>query len=158
MNTPTRIMLSIIIAFAIGRYSAPKHEKIEESSQQSNATVEKEDKDVDQDKHKETTVTQVVSPDGTKSTVTKVVEDTKTNTEIKVVDKSNSTQSKSSTTELSDDPITSVMVLAGAKAHVIGLDPPVFGLSITRNILGPITVGAWGLSDRTVGLSLGLSF
>lgn len=34
----------------------------------------------------------------------------------------------------------------------------VYGLQVERRILGPISVGAFGLTDTTVGLSVGLEF
>lgn len=33
-----------------------------------------------------------------------------------------------------------------------------YGLSITRPVLGPLTIGVWGLSDKTGGASIGLTF
>lgn len=46
---------------------------------------------------------------------------------------------------------------------LVGIQPlnaktPAYGAGVDYRVLGPIEVGAWGLSDGTVGLRLGLSF
>ncbi len=35
---------------------------------------------------------------------------------------------------------------------------PVYGAAIERRIVGPLFIGAWGNTDHTVGLSVGLEF
>lgn len=35
---------------------------------------------------------------------------------------------------------------------------PVYGISISKEVLGPVTVGAFGLSNGTIGVSVGLDF
>lgn len=35
---------------------------------------------------------------------------------------------------------------------------PVYGLSITKQVVGPITAGAFGMTSGVVGLSLGVNF
>lgn len=39
-----------------------------------------------------------------------------------------------------------------------GLISPTYGVSISKEIVGPITVGLFGLTNSTVGLSLGINF
>ncbi len=39
-----------------------------------------------------------------------------------------------------------------------GLIKPIYGVSVSREILGPVTVGAFGLSNGVLGLSVGLNF
>jgi hypothetical protein len=36
--------------------------------------------------------------------------------------------------------------------------PAIYGISVNKEILGPITIGAWGLNNGTVGLSIGVNF
>lgn len=53
---------------------------------------------------------------------------------------------------------TNISALAGYDfTHVRALTP-VYGVSVTREVLGPITVGAFGLTNGVVGISLGVSF
>lgn len=40
----------------------------------------------------------------------------------------------------------------------LGLGPVVYGAAVERRVLGPISVGAWGLSSGQGGVSLGLVF
>jgi hypothetical protein len=35
---------------------------------------------------------------------------------------------------------------------------PVYGISVQRELLGPITVGVFGLTNSTVGVSIGINF
>ncbi len=35
---------------------------------------------------------------------------------------------------------------------------PVYGLSVSKEVLGPITVGVFGFTNTTVGVSVGISF
>lgn len=35
---------------------------------------------------------------------------------------------------------------------------PIYGLSVSKSLLGPITVGAFGLTNGVVGLSVGINF
>lgn len=39
-----------------------------------------------------------------------------------------------------------------------GLLVPVYGISVSKEFLGPITVGAFGLTSGTIGLSVGINF
>lgn len=39
-----------------------------------------------------------------------------------------------------------------------GLISPTYGISISKEIVGPITIGLFGLTNSTVGLSLGINF
>jgi hypothetical protein len=39
-----------------------------------------------------------------------------------------------------------------------GLLIPTYGVSVTKQVLGPMTVGAFGLTNGTVGVSVGINF
>lgn len=47
-------------------------------------------------------------------------------------------------------------VLVGTSTSNFG--QPMYGLSVNKEVLGPITVGAYGLNNGTFGVSLGLNF
>jgi hypothetical protein len=54
----------------------------------------------------------------------------------------------------------SVALLVGSSLSLkpIGLGPVVYGASVQRRIIGPVSVGLWGLSNGTGGLSAGVTF
>ncbi len=137
------IIAGLLVAFAGGYYLAPS--KVETK------VVEIEKKtDTERDKHRETTTTETVKPDGTKQVVTIMVEDT--NTKRK-------TETKEDTKSVSAPaprPRISLSALGGLPVSYPFT--PVFGAHVSKEILGPITIGAWGLSSMTFGISMGVNF
>jgi hypothetical protein len=147
----------VLVAFAAGRYSVPIKTVTKTVTVEVEKKVEKTNTDSKTRRHTTTTITETKTKDGTTSRVTKI--DT-------VVGE---TENSSSTTDLSlhvdsktekevtrgSSPVT-ISALAGLQ---LGLPPtPVYGISVTKPVFGPIAVGAWGLSNRTIGGSLGLTF
>lgn len=130
-------ILSLLASFATGYYLAPDKIKTE------TRTVEVE-KIVIQVKHEVKTVT--VKPDGSSTTTTVTDTNTHSNT-----DSNSSTISK-------DIPINkntlSISALVGTTGIPFGTQ--VYGLSVSRNFIGPIRLGIFGMSDKTFGFSLGL--
>lgn len=142
--------ISLVTAFAVGRWSAPDKIKIQ------TVEVEKktEDKKVDVDDHKLTTVTEVDKPDGTK-TKTTVISDVKdTQVADKKVDDLTKTESKE--IDKSSSKLT-VSMLAGINV-TNPTGAPIYGASISKPILGPITVGLFGFQNGMAGASIGLTF
>ena len=152
MSTKAIVIISVVAlltAFAVGRWSAPEKVKIQ------TVTVEKktDDKKVNTDDNKVTTITETDKPDGTKTKVT-VISDKK---DTQVVDKKTDDLTQTVTKEV-DRSTSKVTISALAALNVSKLGVPIYGASVTKPILGPITVGAFGLQNGTVGVSLGLSF
>jgi hypothetical protein len=142
---------AVVIAFISGRYTAPKTVTATSKTVQ---TDTKADNAVTQDvNHKKEVVTEVKKKDGTDTKVTVITDD---NTYGKV-DQSTE-QSKTTQTQ------TTTIVTGGSKVTVsfmAGLNngfTPVYGLSATKSILGPIAFGVWGLTSKAGGVSLGLQF
>jgi hypothetical protein len=129
-------VIVVAIAYAAGRYTAPEKIKTEIK------TVEVE-KVVTKVQHKKVVIRE--NKDGSKETViitdTKSDEKGKSNTDIK-------------NKEVTNKGSFNISVLAGSSVPING----VLGVSATKNVLGPITVGAWGLTNGTAGLSVGLNF
>lgn len=129
-------VIVVVIAYAAGRYTAPEKIKTEIK------TVEVE-KVVTKVQHKKVVIRE--NKDGSKETViitdTKSDEKGKSNTDIK-------------NKEVTNKGSFNISVLAGSSVPING----VLGVSATKNVLGPITVGAWGLTNGTAGLSVGLNF
>lgn len=137
------ISIGLVVAFAFGRYSvSPPDTKTIESV--------KTDTDIQKDTstHKETTITK--DPKGNE--ITKIVEDTNTSTK------------KSTDTVANID--TSVTAQKKGTINISGLAgtgifsglTPVYGVSASKEFIGPITVGAFGLTNGILGVSIGLNF
>lgn len=160
MTTKSKIIIAsiaLLTSYAFGRWSAPEKVKIETKIVEVEKKTETSKTDTDRNKHKETTVTETTRPDGTKETTTKTVEDTQTDrkTNTSKTDDTTITESKSKEVTYSSSKVT-VSALAGVNVLKGGL--PDYGASLTKPILGPITVGAFAFQSGMVGCSLGLTF
>ena len=150
-------VIAVVTAYAFGRWSAP--EKIVEVTktvevERKDSTVQKES---DRNRRKETTKTEVTRPDGTVEKTENTVETTDTHSET---DKRNTTDTTKNTETLKEVTVGSAKVTIGAlgAARFSGSSPVTYGLFVSRPILGPITVGVFGLADGTIGGMLGLTF
>lgn len=150
------IAIIIAVSYAFGRYTAP--EKIKIVTKISDTVQQSTDKDKDLDTHKETKTTEVKHPDGTTETTTDVTEDTHVNTDNKTA----SSDTKVSETDKEVTKSTSHLTLSAlAGVQLTGVttaSPVVYGAHVTKDILGPINIGVWGLDNRTMGASIGLTF
>jgi hypothetical protein len=136
---PITSVLAIVVSFAFGHFTGPT--KIVTNTV--TVQVEHKQEDVKTDTHQ----VQVKKPDGTTTTTTDTKTDDSTNTNIQ--------DSTKTTNDIVKQPNTNISVLAGLDTKGANL---VYGLSVTRTLLGPITAGIWANTSRTVGLSLGISF
>jgi len=134
---------ALLVAFAFGYYMAP--EKIKTIETEKSVKNEEEKKN-------SSTVTErkeITRPDGTKE----VTEVTRTDTESNRKSKETLEKEKLKEVTKSGRKI-SINVLAGITTKKL----PVYGVSASMSILGPISVGAFGLSNGIVGVSAGLIF
>ncbi len=132
------------LAFALGIYVTPDKVRVETKIVEVVKQVE-----VEREKHKETTVTE--HPDGSKET--KTVEDTKTQKNTEETKDSNTAVKESET-----HPANKLTISALGGFQTYNAFYPVYGLSISRPLIGPIVIGLWGITPGVVGVSLGLSF
>ena len=130
-------VIIIVIAFYCGRISSPDKVKIEVK------TVEVEKKTT---KTERKVIKVKENADGSKDTV--IVVDSNVNEESRG---KSTVESK----EIINGKRTNVSLLVGGAYPLSG---PNYGVSVQRNILGPFTVGAWAITNRTAGLSIGLNF
>lgn len=130
----------ILLSFAIGRYTATIGKSVDTKSSTQ----------IDETKNTEThtTITQTKDPNGQVKTVTTI--DSNTSTKI------DEDKTKESHTQVSAQSKINVSALVGNDFNNPFL--PIYGVSASKEFLGPITVGAWGLTNGTIGLSLGLNF
>lgn len=106
-----------------------------------------ETKTVDQEitKYNVVTVTRTVTkPDGTS--------DTTTTTTDRTISKATETKQQSTT--------AATLNVSGLVANDFsqGLLKPIYGVSVSKQLIGPITVGGFGLTNGTIGVSIGLNF
>ena len=130
-----------ILSFALGRYTG-------------RTTITTTDKKTDEvrnvDTHQNEIITEVKKPDGTVTTITTI------NTNIESTDKKD-TDTMSKTVVKTASAKTNISALIGTSTHDF-FGPPSYGISVNREVIGPITVGAFGLMNGTFGLSVGITF
>lgn len=120
-------------------------------AQPDSVTKEKEVTEISRDKdtHRHTETVIVEEPGGKKTTTIVTDENTETKTRK---DTSRQTQvqveSKKSTINIS--------ALAGVNIREPSI--PVYGISVSKELIGPVTVGAFGFSNGLVGMSVGINF
>ena len=133
------------MTFAAGRYSVPTKPDIHTVTN----TTTIEDKQTDKNTHKVTTITEDCK---TGKKVTVITEDTTSQTKkdqdiVTKVDQS-TTQPKRSSINIS-----ALASLDTGRGFM-----PVYGVSVNKEVLGPITAGIFGLTNGTVGISIGVNF
>jgi hypothetical protein len=136
-------IVSLLTAFAAGRYSV-QQPTIKLTSDTKTSTTQ------DQEKQEHKKITIVKIPNGT--TTTTITDDTTTNTQEQQ-------QETSHVTETITPPKTntlSINALAATSIHAPGT--MIYGASIQKQFLGPINTGLFGLTNGTVGVTIGLSF
>lgn len=140
--------VAILVSFATGRFSAQKANVTKIASAQ---TTVKQDQD--KNTHTETIITTVKTPDGTVKTVKTIdqIADVKTDTNV-----SQLSQTKTDIIAPKIN-ILNVSALIGNDFSK-GIGFPAYGVSVTKQVLGPVTVGAYGLTTGVIGVSIGLNF
>lgn len=149
LSTKVKVLViagSLLLAFAGGRYSATITSKFTETVKTD--TKIKDDKAIDT---KTTTVT-VKQPNGAETTTTT----SETKTVDKLTENQDQTTNIQKTTTSGGSKIN--ISIIGAEDFTRGLAGPTYGLSVSKEILGPITIGAFGLRSGVIGLSIGVNF
>jgi hypothetical protein len=140
MSRVSKVLLCLCFGVVLISFLFPnKIEKQEEVKNQ----VEK----IKEKKQTRKIVTILEKPDGTKKTV--IREDTNT---VADTDIQSSTHSKKSVEIRSKKP-TQISILTGFATVEREL---VYGLAVTKPVLGPVTIGVWGLNNKTIGASVGI--
>jgi hypothetical protein len=92
-----------------------------------------------------TTIVTTKKPDGS-STTTEIIDD-KSQTETDAITK----------TPVASRQKTNISAIVSEDIRHLN-STPAYGLSFTREFIGPVTLGAFGLTNGTVGISLGVNF
>jgi hypothetical protein len=134
MNNKTKLIIVLVLiagAFAAGRYSTPRTE-----------TTSKESETVKKDIV--TIVKEITRPDGTKETNTTIVDRSK--------------EKKEESRKEVIVPKRAVISVSALVGYSIRDSAPVYGLSVSKEVMGPITIGAFGLNNGTIGVTIGSNF
>jgi hypothetical protein len=158
MATKYKIIIAVVAlasAFATGRWLAPNKTVV--VTKTVTVDTKKDETKTDAKKNTKTVKTETDKPDGTKviTTVTTTNSDTQSasnSTEKEKVDAETSKTTSRSTSHL----ILSGMV--GIPVSFGGAVTPIYGGQIYKEVLGPVGIGAWYLSNNNAGMSVGLSF
>lgn len=135
-NVYTSAIAVAALSFALGRYS--------NRGITSTVDVTKEH-EIAQDTKKITVV--ITAPDGKKTTKETTEIDTHVSTGVK---KTVDTQIKPKQPAIN----FSALVGSDVNKHF----EPIYGISVSKEFVGPVTAGIWTLNNGTIGLSLGVNF
>jgi hypothetical protein len=136
----------LIAAFVAGRFSVPKQVI---KTEQTKVAV-----DIEKSKntHTQTTTTTIKTPNGEVKTITTTDTVTKSETSKKEdISSSKSEQVTAKTGKLN------IAALAAYDTAHLGVKPAI-GVSVSKEVIGPLTIGLWGLNTGIVGLSVGVNF
>lgn len=149
MKTWHKLLLAagvLIAGYLLGRYSAPEKVKIEEKIVEVIKEVKVEDK------KKDIKIVEIVKPDGTKETTTEIKE------REKVVTNKDTVKEEEVYKEIiQSSRRVNFGLLFGVPVQQ-GIEYMSYGLYANVSIVGPFSLGIWGLSNSTIGASVGLSF
>lgn len=132
MKLSSKLAISVVViitTYAFGRYSARPDTKTQVLTAVKTDTVTK------------TIVNKKPSGETTTTTIEEHITDTKR------LDKT--------TTEAGKRSLINLSALGGLDTRTL---QPVYGISANKEFIGPITVGAWGLTNGSVGVSVGWTF
>jgi hypothetical protein len=150
------VIVALASSYAAGRWASPTKVVTEIKTVEVEKKTDKTATDTKSDDHKKITIVEVQKPDGEKQTTTTITQDTSTN------NKTTNSQTDSNSTTTDDKHLEthseSKVTISALGGYDVTRNSPVYGLSCSKPILGPLTVGVFGLSNMTFGASVGLTF
>lgn len=156
VNPYTKAVATLVCGVAMGYYATPQKIKIETRVIEVEKKTESTKTRTTKDKRKETVVTK---PDGT---VIKTVEDSTTNRDTESDKEEQRKRLENKSEERSrEGRLISLSLLTGVPISLssgVGFGSIVYGLHGSATVLGPISLGVWGLSNASGGFSLGVNF
>jgi cytoskeletal protein RodZ len=152
MDTIQKTLGMLAVGILIGHFALPKEKDIQIKEVIKYERNTQENKD--QKKDKNVTIIETTSPDGTKKKETKIGETTTTTTET------------STTTKVTDDKSTSIK---GSKTSIgliaiselnknILTKSPEYGITISRSLIGSISLNGLLTTDKRIGIGVSLGF
>lgn len=153
MTTLTKVLAgiaAILLAVAFGYYFAPEKTKTITKE----VVVEKKVVEKVKETNKRKTKVVITRPDGTKEE--REIEEEITRDEDRTID---SRKEKKVVIEEKTKSSSRLHIAALSSVNVrSGSFVPVYGAAVSKDVLGPINVGVFGLTDGTAGVSVGISF
>jgi len=137
------IILTVVLmvgSYVTGRYFSQQNQVSVKTS-----ITQTKNEQIKENTHE--TITEVKEPNGEVKTVTIIGTITTDNTQTQTDTKTQTIPVKRSTINIS--------ALAGMSLTSL---TPVYGISASKEFIGPITVGAFGLTNGIIGLSVGVNF
>ena len=161
LNMKQKVIVAVVytaVCIAGGRYLTPVQVKIETKTITVEAKTEDKTTNEEKNTHEKKVIVEADKPDGSK-TITTTVEvvnnDTTVGTDKAVDDiKSDKEMTKTVTKESSKlhlSFLTGINVINPSQGLI-------YGGEVSKDILGPLSIGIFGLSSGTAGCSIGLSF
>lgn len=147
---------AFVLGLACGFYAHPS--KIEERSHEEDKKQEQKQTDQKVNKDKVTTITETTDASGKKTKVTVITDKSKINTDThnKLNEQKDIDKEKITTYDTSSLKASLLISKSFETGHYT--DPLVYGIGIDKKVLGPIWMGAFGYTNRNLGVSFGLMF
>lgn len=160
-----RLIIAGIVVFsagaAVGLYSKPAKIVTKTETQTVTQVITKtvEVDKTDYHKNKVLVETTITKPDGTVIRKREFVDKSEIVTNDQTNTDSNSNSSTKTSTETSKTYASDkVSVRALVARNMDHISEELYGVGVDKKLIGPFTVGAFGLTDKTLGLSLGMNF
>ena len=115
------------------------------------ASHEEDNTQTEKNEHKVTTIE--VTPDGIHKTT--ITDDIKTDQMAKRTEVTTKESKESSSKEKTQ--ITALAGIDTAWSTKGSTTPIIYGISLQRNIIGNISIGGWGMTNKSFGMSIGIS-
>lgn len=161
MSTTTKVLLSIlalVVSYAFGYWTAPETIKTETKIVEVEKTSKDTTTDTSKTRNKKIVIVEITRPDGTKEKSTTITDDTQIDRKKET---SEDTTVNKDTTEMKEVTTSSSKTHLSALSGIDIFSPQsglVYGGAISKEVLGPISIGVWGLSNGLAGCSVGLTF
>lgn len=163
MQTKTKVTMMIVYSgglIALGAFLVPTKTVTKIQTVEVEKKTSKDDTKIIQKKHRTATIVTVKKPDGESTTTTTITDDTGIDKDTKSTDTVvDNKDTKSEKTVEKTSGHLNISALAGANLFSdIKNSSILYGLGITRDLLGPFSVGLFGFNNGIAGCSIGLTF
>lgn len=160
MSNKTKVLISLLViaaSVAVGRFSLPAKIVEKEKIVFQDRIVEKQvdSSNTTTNKHVDTIVTK--KPDGT--TITETKDDSVVlNNTVDKTDKTDTTKSTTDKEKTTTYDKGTFLVSASIKANLTSSAGWAYGAIVDKRVIGPFHMGAFGFTDSTFGMSVGIGF
>ena len=153
------VVIALICSFALGRYTVPTSVKEESKTAKTDQKKDTSNETVKSDRKYKIIVKEERRPDGTiVRTETKVYDNKKENSKTDTKEENKSETSETKKEVKRDGSRLSLSLLAGTKFNFSSTTSIDYGIMISRDVIGPFHLGAFGFTSGLVGFGVGVSF